>query len=347
MLDSCLPHVDYYVMQDNGSTDGTTDIAKQFLIDNKLSGEIYFCEEGWKGFGWNRDHLIQYCQNKTNHGCDWILKMDCDEILEVDSDFDWSPLDNKETHSFHIPIKAGTAYYFRAWMYNAKMPWRFNHDLCHETVYCELPEIGLNFQRYDLDTKFRHVGFNEGQSWSNPTKFISDALKLEEELISKGTMTDNLYHFWYIGKSYLDSYQSNSFPLGVSQKKEYARRAIYYFEEFVKYVQKMRNGKVEIDETNYLSLNYAGECYRFLGEINSAITSYYRSEQFAPERNDHLFALAEIYKTKNDFEKMLEVTSKMMQSERTNPFPKYCNFIDGALYHDSPLLRVQNLHEFA
>ena len=45
MLDSCLPYVDYYVMQDNGSTDGTTDIAKQFLIDNKLSGEIYFCEE--------------------------------------------------------------------------------------------------------------------------------------------------------------------------------------------------------------------------------------------------------------------------------------------------------------
>ena len=347
MLDSCLPYIDYYVMQDNGSTDGTTDIAKQFLIDNKLSGEIYFCEEGWKGFGWNRDHLIQYCQNKTNHECDWILKMDCDEILEVDSDFDWSPLDNKEIQAFHIPIKAGTAYYYRAWMYNAKLPWRFNHDLCHETVYCELPEIGLNFGRYDLNTKFRHIGFNEGQSWSNPTKFISDALKLEEELISKGTMTDNLYHFWYIGKSYLDSYQSNSFPLGESQKKEFARRAIYYFEEFVNFIQKMRGGKIEIDETNYLSLNYAGECYKFLGEINSAITSYYMSEQFAPERNDHLFALAEIYKNKNDYEKMFEITSKMMQPERTNPFPKYCNFIDSALYHDSPLQRVQNLHEMA
>ena len=46
MLDSCLPHVDYYVMQDNGSTDGSIDIAKQFLVDNNLSGEIYFCEEG-------------------------------------------------------------------------------------------------------------------------------------------------------------------------------------------------------------------------------------------------------------------------------------------------------------
>ena len=52
MLDSCLPYVDYYVMQDNGSTDGTNEIAKQFLIDNELSGEIYEVEEGWVGFGW-------------------------------------------------------------------------------------------------------------------------------------------------------------------------------------------------------------------------------------------------------------------------------------------------------
>ena len=36
MLDSCLPYVDYYVMQDNGSTDGTDDIAKQFLIENVI-----------------------------------------------------------------------------------------------------------------------------------------------------------------------------------------------------------------------------------------------------------------------------------------------------------------------
>ena len=72
MLESCLPHVDYYILQDNGSTDGTPEIVKQFLTDNKLNGELYFCEEGWKGFGWNRDHLIQYVQN-SNHGCDWIF----------------------------------------------------------------------------------------------------------------------------------------------------------------------------------------------------------------------------------------------------------------------------------
>ena len=223
MLNSCLPYVDYYVMQDNGSTDGTDEIAKDFLLQNNRSGEIYICEEGWKGFGWNRDHLIQYCQS-VDHGCDWIIKMDCDEILEVDDDFDWSVFDDTSIQAFHVPAVQGTSIYHRAWMYNAKMPWRFNHDPCHETVYCDLPEIGSAFQRFDLSPKFRQTGFNTGESWSDPFKFIKHSLTLEQQMISDGTMLTNLYHFWYIGKSYYDARECNSFPLGDSQKKEYADR---------------------------------------------------------------------------------------------------------------------------
>ena len=36
MLESCLPYVDYYVMQNNGSTDGSDEIAKQFLVEKML-----------------------------------------------------------------------------------------------------------------------------------------------------------------------------------------------------------------------------------------------------------------------------------------------------------------------
>lgn len=346
MLDSCLPFVDYYVMQNNGSTDGTDEIAKQFLIDNKLSGEIYDVEEGWIGFGWNRDHLIQYCQN-TDHGCDWILKMDCDEILEVDDNFDWSLLDDKTIQSFHIPAVSGTCIYHRAWMYNAKLPWRFNHDLCHETVYCEIPEIGLNFQRFDLPTSFRQVNTNDGQSWGVATKFVSDSLKLEEELIREQTMLQNEYHFWYLGKSYNDAYSCNAFPLGHSQQREYARRSIYYFDEFLNYKHKKTNGNIGEDETVYLTLILIAESYNFLKDYGAAINSYKLSEKFASGRNDHLIGLANLYHENNEYESMLEVTTKMMQPERTNAFPRYCNFIDTSMYHDSPSGTVQRLHEIA
>ena len=348
MLESCLPHVDYYVMQNNGSTDGTDEIAKQFLIDNNLSGEIYDVEEGWVGFGWNRDHLIKYCQS-VDHGCDWILKIDCDEVLEVDSDFDWSLLDDKSIHAFHIPAVSGTCVYHRAWMYNANMPWRFNHDLCHETVYCELPEIRENFQRVDLPVSFRQVGTNQGQSWSVPTKFVSDSLKLEEELIREQTMLQNDYHFWYVGKSYTDAYPCSSFPLGLTQQREYARRSIYYFHEYLnhKYGNIINKNVPNDDETAYMSMIFIAEAYIFLKEYDSAIQSYKLAEQYASGRNDHLFGLAKLYQQENDYDKMLDVTSKMMQPERVNPFPRYCNFIDTSLYQDSPTGTVQKLHKIA
>ena len=82
MLESCYEYIDYWVVQDNGSTDGTDQIVKDFFEEKGVPGHYYQCEEGWVGFGWNRDHLLQTCLNH-DHGCDWILKMDCDEYLEV------------------------------------------------------------------------------------------------------------------------------------------------------------------------------------------------------------------------------------------------------------------------
>jgi glycosyltransferase involved in cell wall biosynthesis len=95
MLDSVAPYIKYWVLQDNGSTDGTVDIVKQWAQETNLPGHLYKVEEGWVNFGWNRDHLLQTAL-KLDHGCDWIMKMDCDETLEVGADFDWSIFEDLE-----------------------------------------------------------------------------------------------------------------------------------------------------------------------------------------------------------------------------------------------------------
>jgi tetratricopeptide (TPR) repeat protein len=348
MLNSCLPFVDYYVLQNNGSTDGSDQIVKDFLINNELSGTLYDVEEGWVGFGWNRDHLIQTCQD-IDHGCDWILKMDCDEVLEIDSNFNWELLSDKSTQAFHIPAVSGTCVYYRAWMWNANLPWRFNHDTCHETIYCEIPEIDKNFVCKDLPKSFRQVGYNEGQSWSVPTKFISDSLILEEKMIKENTIHSDIYHFWYIGKSYADAYPSTAFPLGKTQQKEYARRCIYYFTEYLNLIHDFENTKKAkfIDETSYMSLILMAEAYIFLNKEDNAIECYILAESFAPKRNDHLFGLARIYKRLKQYEEMLQITSVMINPERKNPFPEYCNFIDSSLYINEENNVVEELHNFA
>lgn len=346
MLDSTKGYIDYYVFQNNGSNDGSEKIAEDFLNENNYLGHVYVLEEGWISFGWNRDHLIQHVQN-TNHGCDWIFSIDCDEILEIDSDFNWNILKDYSIHSFEVTADFNGNLYQRARLYNAKFTWRFNHDLAHETIYMSNPDIGENFNRHILDYRFRQIGYPEGQSWENPHKFLFDALKFEHKLIQEKTLLSDMYHFWYIGKSYFDCFKSE-FPLGKKQQQEYAKRSLFYFKEFINILHNFEIDKTAkfLDEKSYFTMVCVAEIYFFLEQIEEGISTLKNSEQFCPERNDHLIALAEIYLNLKDFESMFEVTSKLMLPERKNPYPRYNYIINKRHYHDTDTY-VKELHDKA
>jgi len=348
MLESCYKYIDYYVIQDNGSTDGTPEIVEDFFKDKNIPGYIYKCEEGWVGFGWNRDHLLQKCQS-TDHGCDWIIKMDCDETLEIDNDFDWGVFDDKNLHAFHVTaIQSGTLYQ-RAWIWNARLKWKFNHDTAHETIELVTENIGANFRRYNLPRSFRHIGhFSDGESWKVPTKYVSDALKLEEKLIRENTMLSDLYHFWYIGKSYYDGFREKALPLKESHNKEMARRCIFNFTEFINHTHNFnQTGRADrLDEMAYYAMMLIGNCYNFLEENDQAIYFLEKAEEFCPLRNEHLVNLAAIYQNIQQYDKMLSVTERLIDQNRKNPFPDFSFIIDANSYYDTGNY-VYLLHEEA
>jgi len=339
MLESVYKHIDFYVFQDNGSTDGTPDIVKEFFADKNIPGFIYNIEEGWVGFGWNRDHLLQTCI-KTDHGCDWIMKMDCDEYLEVDDDFDWSPFYNTNTESFHVTAQNPGCIYYRAWIWNAKLPWKFQHDPAHEIIYLD-NEKGENFERLNLPRGLRMIGTNDGESYTVRTKYITDALKLEERLIREETMLTDTYHFWYIAKSYQDCYGGNFYPLGKSHSKEFARRFIFYFEEYLNHMNAQG-----IHEMSYFSAFSIGLGYKYLGNYEKAIEWFNTAEKYCPVRNEHILYLAQTYDELKQYDKMLEQTTKLINPERKLPFPDYYFLIDSNIYCDSSDY-PQNLHNYA
>ena len=333
MLDSVAPYISYWVLQDNGSTDGTPDIVKKWAEETKIPGHLYQVEEGWVNFGWNRDHLLQTTQ-KLDHGCDWIMKMDCDETLEVDDDFDWTPFSG-DYQSFHVTAKAPGVIYFRAWIWRAGLPWRFNHDPAHETISLDDGVHGEDFIRTDLPKSFRMIaGMSQGESYSVPTKYVSDALKLEEKLIREGTMLTDLYHFWYIGKSYEDCYRGDFFPLKDLHQEEYARRCIFYFKSLVNHKHPNFIPR-HIDEMAYYAICALGNASRFLKKYDDALEYYNMAEPFSPGKNDHLACLAELYWEKKDFRKMLEYATLLNDPRRVNPFPNYHFLINPNLYVDT------------
>lgn len=348
MLESVAPYIDYWVIQDNGSTDGTPEVVKEWAERHRIPGKLYQVEEGWVNFGWNRDHLLQTAL-KEPHGCDWIMKMDCDEVLEVDADFDWSIFWTPH-QAFHVTSVTGGMIYYRAWIWNASLPWRFNHDPAHETISLEDGVHGEQFIRENLPKGFRMRagGGYHGESYSVPTKYVTDALKLEEKLIREGTMLTDLYHFWYIGKSYEDCYRGNFFPLGEVHQEEYARRCIFYFTEVVnvRHPFKTEGRADHIDEMAYYAVVGIGNVYRHLKEYEKALDHYRKAESFCPRRNDHLLYMAETLWEMRDFPAMLQATSKMMEPNRTCPFPDFYFLINTGMYHDGGDY-VQYLHNIA
>ena len=80
-LGSVKDFINYWVIVDTGSTDGTQQIIKNFMKD--VPGELHQSE--WQNFEYNRNEALQFAKNKG----DYILFMDADDQLLFPSDYKW------------------------------------------------------------------------------------------------------------------------------------------------------------------------------------------------------------------------------------------------------------------
>jgi len=332
MLESVAPHIDYFVIQCNG-TDDTQQKIENFFKEKNIQGLTYQVE--WNFPGWNRDHTLQKCL-QSNHGCDWILRMDADERLQVDEEFDWTILNDTSVQSYNITAETGGMRYFRTWFWNAKLPWFFAHDKRHETIH--LPEVGENFQRLTMPYGFRHLVSQDGNTWLAPRKFLRDALELEIDKVVGDKVKEDFYHLWYIAKSYADCYgNSDELPFGRIHSEEYARRSLWYYERFLELTHqwnKSKTAKYE-DEMGYFGLIVMGWALDFIGEHQKAEEHFFLSQQFSPRRNEHFMYLAFSYEKLGKYEKVLEMIELMAKPERKNPFPELSFLVEDRCYLDT------------
>jgi len=307
MLESTYQYIDYYLFQNNGSTDGTDDLIRNYLNEKQKKYTIY-STDSFISFGWNRNDLFTKI-DIIDHKCDWIMSIDCDEVLQVDDDFDWNL--SADVHSYHVTAELGNTIYFRARLFNTKFKWRYHFDSAHETIYIDDPNILDNFTIKDLPNKIRQIGYHTGESYSIPTKYFTDALILEEKLNRENTLLTDRYHFWYIAKSYHDAMFNNTLPLGLSQQHELTRRSTYYFLEFIDKVHDFKNTKKakHIDEMSYYSMYCIGLNYRFLNDLDNAKFYFEHATQFCPPRNEHFCALVDLYLEQQEYEKALEISN--------------------------------------
>src|SRR5690349_12653781 len=118
-LESVKRLIDYWVIVDTGSTDGTQEIINEFLKD--IPGELH--ERPWVDFGYNRNEALNLTIGKANYA----LFIDADDILVYSNEFCFPKLEDdayfiiqrefyEHTFTDHFNfflIKTGLDYYWK------------------------------------------------------------------------------------------------------------------------------------------------------------------------------------------------------------------------------------------
>ena len=118
MLNNVYSLLDYYVVVDTGSSDGTQDIIKSFFEEKGIPGEII--QHKWKNIGDARNVALNATIGKVDYGF-WI---DPDDELIFSDDFDIESFKSKLSNydGMYCPYFRGYDFQ-RISFFSTTMPW--------------------------------------------------------------------------------------------------------------------------------------------------------------------------------------------------------------------------------
>jgi glycosyltransferase involved in cell wall biosynthesis len=183
-LDSVKELVDYWVIVDTGSQDGTQSIIKNHL--KGIPGELH--ERVWRNFGENRSEAFNLARGKG----DYILFMDADDVLEFKGAKQF-PYLTKDL--YHMWRGAEGFSYQKPQIAKANLPWKWI-GVTHEYLGCD------EFYTSDILQNVRYVSKDGGASSYDPNKFLKNVALLEAGL--KKEPKNERYAF-YLAESYRDA----------------------------------------------------------------------------------------------------------------------------------------------
>ena len=172
-LGSVRSVVDYWVIVDTGSNDGTQTIIKDFM--RSIPGELH--ERPWVHFEHNRNEALHLAKDKG----DYILFIDADDEFIFEKNFSLPDLDQDFYLVLH-QIKDNE--FQRISIIKNESEWSWT-GVIHET----LDHPRLNELRFDYLSKVVNIYHEQGGNRSkDPDKCLKDAAILEKALLEDPLM---------------------------------------------------------------------------------------------------------------------------------------------------------------
>lgn len=186
-LDSVCGLVDYWVIVDTGSTDGTQQLIQEIMAD--IPGELH--ARPWLDFGHNRSESLSLATGKA----DYSLIMDADDYLSCSKGIN---LHNLNQPYYHLHIKDGNTEFYRIQLVDNQYRWYYKGVL-HEYITCD--QVPSAVREIRLPGVVVH-STREGSRSQDRGKYLRDAEILERGLRQE---PDNSRYMFYLAQSYRDA----------------------------------------------------------------------------------------------------------------------------------------------
>lgn len=188
-LDSVRPLIDYWIIVDTGSTDGTQDVVRTQLKD--VPGALH--ERPWRDFAANRSEALALARSCG----DYTLIIDADDELQTAPDLEIPEL-KSDSYSFDVNLDG--VLYRRPQLVKSRLPWRYEGVL-HEYLVCD---AAATSDHLPLTLRVNH----DGARRRDPRTYARDAEILEEELKRETNAFRIARYTFYLAQSYRDSGQN-------------------------------------------------------------------------------------------------------------------------------------------
>jgi len=223
-FDSLKNHIDYWVISDTGSEDGTQAFIETYFAQAGIPGELL--EHPWKNFAHNRNLALQAALGKA----DYILFMDADDYIDGLTEQGFS---NLEHDAYFVNIALGATRYSNIKLVKSGIPWYWEGVL-HEYITAKQRFFT---EQYSDDNCVIYSSSHEGSRSSDPDKYKKDAETLEKALLEE---PNNTRYQFYLARSYYDceeyekalvAYRKRALMSGWEEEVYYAWLGVAYCKE--------------------------------------------------------------------------------------------------------------------